>query len=838
MSKRWQSWANCFLCLFIVVQTTLVSRAVAAAAAPKDGSRLIYVYELVDPPVDADDYDEIAALVSMQGLINRRAPVLYINNDHYGRPKYWMEILSRDGRWLEGMPRKIISDLDDVYRLAADKVKGAVIWDPDVPASFNVATTIAGVEDAVIFSPTMAEKYLQKWRLTVVKDLRGMFTGAETGSKKNDAYRWAIREYVDAGKCSPHLLCLYTDPFHDRNTGQIAYSIVRDWAVKNRAFTYDLSPWGDEIPGDDPDQPLGTDLATYHLLLEATFNQSAGKQMTEVAGFFNFQKYSNMPGHPSRHDPVPTEWETVYLISPYNCYQNTATEFCYNQSFHGHAPRKRLRQQRPTRRHRVENKAYIAILMADYDSAYPLYHFLPKHWQDPLRGELPLAWGVNPNLLETYPDLISYFYETASTQDFFVADASAAGYMNPNRIRPQYLPLFIKHNKSFYEEADMTISGMVLDWDQPRDDVKDAFTCFSPDGYATIVSDFHGGNGKPPRPHVWKGMPIVTLRAADPNSPAYTAGEIYKAVKQRQKDEPGFYLFRCVWVSPTQVKNSLDLFARQHPEESFELVDLYTFFDLFKQHNHEMACDVQVRARLPKFLTVVEGFEFNTCCIVENFTDRTVEAEFTVNGLEHSSIVPHKAVLEPAAKLEVMISGKAIADQVTVDVRGRFGLRQAVTRIRRIDRREVVGAVPDNAKLRFVGELGSDTLAHMTGRQVLQIDGAKVWEAEVGSSAPGFLVYGPYARLDAGRFLTLFRIQRTSDGRGDVARVEVCKAGADVSFASRTMHTGELPIGEFKSVALVFQHDPPGGAYETRVEWTGNASLVFDRVMIWEILNE
>jgi hypothetical protein len=68
MSKRWQSWANCFLCLFIVVQTTLVSRAVAAAAAPKDGSRLIYVYELVDPPVDADDYDEIAALVSMQGL--------------------------------------------------------------------------------------------------------------------------------------------------------------------------------------------------------------------------------------------------------------------------------------------------------------------------------------------------------------------------------------------------------------------------------------------------------------------------------------------------------------------------------------------------------------------------------------------------------------------------------------------------------------------------------------------------------------------------------------------------------------------------------------------------
>ncbi len=30
------------------------------------------------------------------------------------------------------------------------------------------------------------------WRLPVLKDLRGLFTGAETGSKKNDAYRWAI----------------------------------------------------------------------------------------------------------------------------------------------------------------------------------------------------------------------------------------------------------------------------------------------------------------------------------------------------------------------------------------------------------------------------------------------------------------------------------------------------------------------------------------------------------------------------------------------------------------------------------------------------------------------
>ncbi|MHB1457203.1 MAG: GxGYxYP domain-containing protein [Armatimonadota bacterium] len=576
---------------FTTIMLVFAISFVSCANIDKGGSKtMMYIYNMTKQSANADDYDEYAALVSMQGIINRDQPILYINNDVYGRPGYWLDIMSKDGRWLEGRKRQTITGLDAVNKLAAKKLKGAVIWDPAVPATINVATTIAGVEDAVIFSPSMADKYLKKWNLKVIKDLRGMFTGKETGSAKNDAYRWAIREYVDKGKCSPHFLCLYTDSFYDRKSGNMTYLIVRDWAVKNRAFTYDLSPWGDEVPGDDLNQPMGTDLATYKMLLDSTLKQSAGKQMTEVAGFFNFMKYSNMPGHPSKHDPVPTEWETVYLISPYNCYQNTATELCYNQSFHCYAPMKQLKQSRPTVKRTPENKSYIAILMADYDSAFPLYHFYPKYWDDKTRGELPLAWGINPNLIETYPDLISYFYETASSKDNFVADASAAGYFNPNRIQKKYLPLFVKHNKKFYDQTDMTISGMVLDWDQPTDDVKDAFTKFSQDGFATIVMDLHGGPGRHPDPHVWKGMPVTQLlNNIDPNSPQNTADVINQMVKSRPKDQPGFFYFRSVWVSPTQVKECIDLFAKQHPEEQFEVVDLYTFFDLFKQHYGKMS---------------------------------------------------------------------------------------------------------------------------------------------------------------------------------------------------------------------------------------------------------
>lgn len=571
------------LATLLVIEACMAAASSSATAGKVAEMEPVYIYRQATRN-NADFYDENIALVTMQGIVNRSRPSLYFLNNSYPRPEYWLDVLSKDGRWLEGRKRIELPDIDAVRELAGKQLKGAVIWDPEVPATLNVATTIAGVEDAVVLSPEYAKKYLAAWKIPVIKDLRGMFTGKETGSAKNDAYRWAIRQYLAKGKCSAHFLCLYTDSVGQRDLGGIAYSSVRDWAVKNRAFVFDLSPWGDEVPGDDPHQPMGTDLATYKLILAETLKHSAGKHMTEVTGFFNFQKYSNMPGHPSKHEPVPTEWETVWLISPYNCYQNTATEMCFNQSFHSHAPFKPLKQARPKTGRPLENKVYIAVLMADYDSAFPLYDFLPKNWDDGARGKMPLNWGINPNLTETYPDLVSYFYETASPNDHFVADASCAGYLNPNRVEKQYLPLLVTHNKRFYDRTDLTISGMVLDWDQPTAGVKDAFSKFSQDGFATIVMDLHGNGGGPPAPQVWKGMPVIELHNnADYADSQQAAQAMVDTIKGRDPDKPAFFYFRRVWVSPSAAIEAARIVGERLPGQ-VEFVDLYTLLDLFKRH--------------------------------------------------------------------------------------------------------------------------------------------------------------------------------------------------------------------------------------------------------------
>lgn len=578
--------ANFILYLFLLLLScTPDSQVENDFEIPEEKENTLYVYSLKGGSTETS-YDEALAVSCIQGVMNRDNTLLYVKSPTSMRPSYWLEKFTLGDGWLVHKEQIPISSFDDLVAVAGSRIKGAIIWDPSVPATINIATTLAGLEDGIVLSPNLADKYQKKWNLPVIRDFRGQFTGAETGSKKNDAYRWAISEYIETGRCNPHWLYLYEDSYMTRYKGDISYVVTRDWAVYNRGFVYDLSPWGDEAPLDDPGQSLGLDLETYKLMLDANMKQAKGTQMTEVAGFFSFPKYSNFPGYPSKHEDVPTEWETVHLISPYNCYQNTVASSCFNQSIHSQKHVGNMKQVRPELREPQDGKTYICILMADYDSTTPLYDFLPNFWEDKSRGSMPFVWGINPNLSETYPDIMEYYYNTKTENDFFAADASCAGYMNPNRIEPAYLPLFIEHNKKFYEKWDMSISPMVLDWNEPTDAVKNAFLEFSPDGFATIVIDFHDKGGKLPEPHVWKGMPVMELiNSANHFPPETTARIMSEEIASPQDELPKYYFFRIVWTNPSKVIESIDHLKLLRPELDIEVVDPYNFFHFFKMTN-------------------------------------------------------------------------------------------------------------------------------------------------------------------------------------------------------------------------------------------------------------
>jgi hypothetical protein len=55
------------------------------------------------------------------------------------------------------------------------------------------------------------------------------------------------------------------------------------------------------------------------------------------------------------------------------------------------------------------------------------------------------------------------------------------------------------------------------------------------------------------------------------------------AIEERGAKTPGFYLFRCVWVNPTNIADTVAALRRKHPELKVEVLAPHTFFALFKK---------------------------------------------------------------------------------------------------------------------------------------------------------------------------------------------------------------------------------------------------------------
>jgi len=95
-----------------------------------------------------------------------------------------------------------------------------------------------------------------------------------------------------------------------------------DYVVRAGGFVWDLSPWSDEAPQDDPNQPLGTDFNTLKAILLSAYNAAGGDDMIHVAGFVPWvYKYTSHPGG-SQHEPVPSEWQYARIASAYNAYMD------------------------------------------------------------------------------------------------------------------------------------------------------------------------------------------------------------------------------------------------------------------------------------------------------------------------------------------------------------------------------------------------------------------------------------------------------------------------------------------------------------------------------------
>ena len=113
-----------------------------------------------------------------------------------------------------------------------------------------------------------------------------------------------------------------------------------DYFIARRAFFFDLSPWGDEAPVDDPQQTVGRDQQTMLQLLRALHDR-APRSVIKIGGFPPWPYKYTTHGGAGKHDGVPTEWEFTRLISQFNAYHEADAAgpgAMANASFFAHYP--------------------------------------------------------------------------------------------------------------------------------------------------------------------------------------------------------------------------------------------------------------------------------------------------------------------------------------------------------------------------------------------------------------------------------------------------------------------------------------------------------------------
>lgn len=586
-----------------------------------------YVYFSTAPTVH-----EYRMMYAFQGLLNRdygrdanHTSMLYFQKDDGKRDNSdaaWFEYITREGNYFDNLTKVTINTVSEFYSTFQNQLRqcGYISWDPNVPATANVALTICGLDGYLPVQPgTQVETALANIGVEEKMSLEGMFlegattlpgsTTASSGSTKNDAYLWALEKYFD--RCSYKYIAYTLDgapqvassPFSQMTYAYHACTENHDYIVARRCFVIDLYPYGKEAPCDDPNQPVGTDLATMKQLFARRYERANG-EFGQLLGFPPWYiKYSSNMTMPdgTLTGSMPATWIEWCFTEILTCY-NLAKEAdavdppsMNNGSFYYkyRIPADfEFKNNTPEKLTFDEETYYFTIYSGDYDSSAWLKRHVWYQWYrgDSARGTLPMNWAFNPNLSNRVPMIFQYVYENKTANDYFVGGDSGAGYVIPIALQPykvlsyaqmmrppKYgsgLDAWAEYSRRYYDIFDYDITGFIINGSNSMNNtIFEAYNKISP------VGSFHNDSSK--KLVIYKGVPYVHLHNGigtdtDPDT-------IYKHAFSNMGCN--FSGYRTVIATPSQTKTIVDNYVAYATGKGKKVmhVDMYTLFDLIRQ---------------------------------------------------------------------------------------------------------------------------------------------------------------------------------------------------------------------------------------------------------------
>ncbi|WP_148450062.1 GxGYxYP domain-containing protein [Gorillibacterium timonense] len=462
--------------------------------------------------------EEVAMFYTLQGLVNKTEPRMY-KNDGSSTAAFWLDALKLDYK-----PVKDIWTLLDKYRSAS---KGLVVYDPDVPDTYNLATTIAGLKEALVVSPSLVEKLSgEPYRYPILDDLRGKYkTNLDVYSDLYDHY-WSQ---------TTHRVIVGLTPEMKTN--------LREYAIAIQASVIWLNP---DVPEEEKllskffaDMPSGSGL-----YLGWWPEEGAGVRETSKFGLAT----------------VAADWSANLTVL-----SGTSRE---------------ITPPKPTpTKPKLENKAYVAYFLSDGDNLQYMEGAFRSYWSSPDRGEVPLGWTVSPLMVDAMPGVLDYLNRTATDNDVLVSGPSGLGYTYPvNWSDDEGLASFYMRTNDYMKRAGLRVltiwNGVTAKMDERSANViakyAPSLLGFTSQGNTGQISVYD------------QSMPMQELNKGYGSTEGDLINPVQGAMKKWDRKSP---LFVGVQVDPWHTTYANFVNAYQHLKDDPEIVfvrpDVY--FELIRQ---------------------------------------------------------------------------------------------------------------------------------------------------------------------------------------------------------------------------------------------------------------
>jgi len=350
-------------------------------------------------------------LVSLQGLASRTGAHLYLDlHDEVSNASSMLSFLvSKYGLSFDNMT------IDDAISAYLPSAAGIAVYDPARPESMNVATMKAAQQGAVLVGPDLAGSLRARSNLTITFDYATSDWAPLGPIAATDR---ALRELLP--RSAPSLLAILPP---DRWA-------IRDYLIATQTFVF-YAPQGVlATPAETAATmrvlratPRGIPILGWFesptLTEENSFVQMASAEGKFLVGVQELPNLSVLTafGRADTHRQVPSSAPSPVL----------------------------------------EDKTYVVLAVPDGDNVDFVSGRMRELWSEPERGTMPLAWSINPLLVDLAPPLLDWYYDTATPFDRFIAAPSGAGYLYPDYTGPGDLPAYLALTDRYMAAADLDV---------------------------------------------------------------------------------------------------------------------------------------------------------------------------------------------------------------------------------------------------------------------------------------------------------------------------------------------------------------------------------------------